>query len=96
MDRTPTADLLSKLGLEEITSALGTRRLRCHVCRSSDFGGIKRRVVEVEVVTAKLVKKDILERSLSDEDPMVKLVWRAAVNDSRLLPTPETGSIAAV
>ncbi len=37
------------------------------------------------------VKKDILERGLSDAESGDRLVWRAAVNTSRLLPTPETG-----
>ena len=103
MDMTPTADLLSKLGLEEITSALGTRRLRWygHVCRSDESGGIKR-ANKYAVPGSRgrgrprktwneCVKKDILERGLSDADPGDRLVWRAAVNASRLLPTPETG-----
>ncbi len=37
------------------------------------------------------VKKDILERGLSDADLGDRLVKRAAVNAGQLLSTPETG-----
>ncbi len=56
------------------------------------------RAAEVEVVPAKpgisvsrIVKKDILECGLSDADLGDRLVWRATVNASQLLLTPETG-----
>ena len=102
LDKIPTTNLLPKLGLEAITSAVSTRRLRWygHVCRSS--GGIKK-VTQFVVPGGRgrgrprktwieSVKKDILERGLSesDVDPMVRPTWRAAVNKSRLLPTPVT------
>ena len=41
-DRVPTTELYALLGLEEISSAVGTRRLRWygHVCRSPEDGPI--------------------------------------------------------
>ncbi len=99
--------LLAKLGLEEITPTLGSRRLRWygHVCRSSDTRDIMR-PTQFAVPDSRgrgrprktwnfCVKKDILERGLSEADPKARLVWSSAVNASRLLPTLVTRSIGA-
>ena len=42
------------------------------------------------------VKRDILECSLLDTDPLNRAVWRAGVNANRLLPTPVAADDAAV
>ncbi len=85
MDRTPIADILSKLVLEEITSALGTRRLRWygHVCRSYDISreantrfaapGSRGRGRHRKTWND-CIKKDIIERGLSNADPEARLV----------------------
>ena len=105
-DEIPTVDLLAKLGLEEISSALRTRRLRWHghVARSS---GSIHEVTEVMVPGSRgrgrprktwreCVKRDIRECGLTDTDPLDRAVWRAGVNANRLLPTPVTADDAAV
>ena len=104
-DEIPTVDLLARLGLEEITSALRTRRLRWHghVARSS---GSIHEVTELKVPGCRgrgrprktwreCVKVDILECGLLDTDPLNRAVWRAGVNANRLLPTPVSGNDAA-
>ena len=84
----------SLFGLEEITSALGTKRLRWygHICRSYESVGIKR--ANKYVVPGSrgrgrpcktwndCIKKDIIEHGLSDADPKARLVWSPAVNTS--------------
>ena len=92
-DKTPTADLLAKLGLEEITSALRTRRLRWygHVARSSEAinevtkmpvpGG--RGQGRPRKTWAECVKSDIEKCGLSEADPLDRAVWRAGVLASR-------------
>ena len=96
-DKIPTADLLAKLGFEEITSALRTRRLRWygHVARSSE--GINK-VTKMPVpggrgqgrprkTWTECVNSDILKCGLSEADPSDRAVRRAGVFASRLLPT---------
>ena len=105
-DEISSMDLLVRLGLEEITAALRTRRLRWHghVARSS--GGFEV-VTEMTVPGSRgrgrprktwreCVNKDILECGLADVDPMDRGAWRAGVYASRLLLTPVSGNAAVV
>ena len=105
-DEIPSAALLAKLELEEISSVLRSRRLRWHghVARASDgihavtelvIPGVRGRG-RPRKTWGECVKRDILESGLSDTDPMDRAAWRAGVYASRLLPTPETGNAAAV
>ena len=99
-DRVPTTELYALLGLEEISSAAGTRRLHWygHVCRSPEDGPIASvRVMEVEGNRGRgrprktwdeCVRKDRKDRDLLDVDPKDRPVWRSAVYASRLLHTP--------
>ncbi len=67
------------------------------VCRSSDTSGIKRSTKFAAPGSRgrgrprKTWNECVKKNSLSDADPGDRPVWRAAVNASRLLPTPETG-----
>ena len=102
IDRVPTTELYALLGLEVISSAVGTRRLRWygHVCRSDDFIAS---VGEMEVEGKRgrgrprktwneCVRKDRKDRDLLDVDPKDRPVWRSAVYTSRLLHTPTKGT----
>ncbi len=84
--------------LEEISSAVGTRRL-CwygHFCRSDGFVAS---VGEMEVEGKRCrgrprktwnvcLRKDWRDCDLLDVDPKDRPVWRSAVYASRLMPTP--------
>ena len=99
LDRIPSGELLAKLGLEDVTSVLRSRRLRWHghVARAS--GGIHA-VTKLVVrndnrgkgrppkTWRECVKRDIHECGLSDLDPLDRVAWRAGVNAARLQPTP--------
>ena len=100
-DKLPSADLLKKLVLEDITVVLRTKRLRWHghVTRSS--GGIGS-VMGVSAPGSKgrgrprktweeCVKREIQECGLTDVEPLERNLWRAGVYASRLLPTPVSG-----
>ena len=96
-DRVPTTELYALLGLEEISSAVGTRRLRWygHVRRSSgSIATVERMKVKVgnrgrpRKSWKECVSKDREDRDLLDLDPMDRPVWRSAVYASRLLYTP--------
>ncbi len=88
-DRVPTTELYASLGLEEISSATGTRRLRWygHVCRSSGFIATvgemaaegKRDRGRPRKTWNDCVRNDRKDRDLLDVDPMDRPVWRSAV-----------------
>ena len=104
-DEVPSDSLLAKLGLEEITSALRSRRLRWH-------GHVTRATGCIHTVMDPLadskgrgrppkswrecVRTDIMESGLSNTDPMDRTAWRAGIRAARLLPTPISGNAAAV
>ena len=102
-DRTPSGELLTRLGLEDITSVLRSRRLRWHghVARAS---GCIHTVTEMVVPNDSrgkgrpplawrdCVKRDIHECGLLDLDPLDRAAWRAGVNAARLQPTPIAGN----
>ena len=106
-DRVPTTELYALLGLEEISSAVGTRRLRWygHVRRSS---GSIATVEEMEVKGdgrgrgrppkswSECVEKDRKDRGMMGINPMDRPVWRSAIYANRLLPTPSREPNAAV
>ena len=93
-DRVPTSELYALLGLEEISSAVSTRRLRWygHVRRSS---GSIATVDEMKVEGAgrgrprkswnECVREDRKNRGLWRVDPTDRPVWRSAIYASRLL-----------
>ncbi len=101
-DRVPTTELYALLGLEDISSAAGTRRL-CwygHVCRSEDSIVT---VWKMEVVGKRgrgrprktwdeCVRKDRKDRDLLDVNPKDRPLWRSAVYASRPLHTPTKGT----
>ena len=96
-DRVPTTELYALLGLEEISSALGTRRLRWygHVRRSSgSIATVERMKVKgggrgrPRKSWKECVSKDREDHDLLDLDPMDRPVWRSAIYASRLLYTP--------
>ena len=100
-----SATLCAKLGIEDIESALRTRRLRWygHVSRASTcintirdmpIPGGKRRGGQRKTWAA-CVKSDIEKCNLSSVDTQDRVAWRAGVQRSRLLPTPVTGNPAA-
>ena len=102
----PLLAFLNKLGLEQITVVLKTKRLRWHghVTRSSS--SIKN-VMGVSAPGSKgrgrprktweeCVKRDIQECGLTDVDPLDRNLWRAGVCASRLLPTPVSGNVTVV
>ena len=94
--------LLARLGLEDISSSLGTRRLRWygHVSRSDPESGIQvtfnfkpagsRSVGRPRTAWNDCVKKDICKRGLSDTDPNDRAAWRCGVY-GRLLSSPVSG-----
>ena len=102
-DRIPSGELLTRLGLEDITSVLRSRRLRWHghVARAS---GCIHTVTEMVVQNDSrgkgrpplawkdCVKRDIHECGLLDLDPLDRAAWRAGVNATRLQPTPVAGN----
>ena len=95
-DEVPSTTLLAKLGLEEITSALRSRRLRWH-------GHVTRATGCIHTVMDPLadskgpgrppkawkecVRRDIMDGGLSNTDPMNRNAWRAGIRATRLLPT---------
>ena len=106
-DEVSSAALLARLGLEEITSVLRSRRLRWH-------GHVARATGCIHTVMDPLadskgrgrgrppkswrecVRGDIMESGLSSTDPMNRAAWRAGIRAARLLPTPIDGNVAAV
>ena len=104
-NKVSSATLCAKLGIEDIESALRTRRLRWygHVSRASTcintirdmpIPGRKRRGGQHKTWAA-CVKSDIVKCNLSSVDTRDRVAWRAGVRRSRLLPTPVSGNPAA-
>ena len=101
-DKIRSNTLLVRLGLEDISSLLSTRRLRWygHVSRSDPESGIQvtvnykpagsRSVGRPRTEWKDCVKKDICERGLSDTNPNDRAAWRCGVY-GRLLPSPVSG-----
>ena len=97
-DRVPTTELYALLGLEEISSAVGTRRLRWygHVCRSSgSIATVERMKVKGNGGRGRprkswneCVRRDRKDRGLLNVDPTDRPLWRSAIYASRLLSTP--------
>ena len=99
--------LHARLGIQEVTEALRTRRLRWygHVTRSSsctntvmglNIPGLKGRG-RPRKTWLDCVRADKRTCSLDDVDPLNRLAWRSGVRkSSRLLPTPIPGNPAAV
>ena len=105
MDKIPSGDLFSRLGLEDTTSVLRSRRLRWHghVARAS--GGIHT-ITELVVSNGNrgrgrpIAWKDCVHRSihecgLLDTDPQNRSAWRVGINSARLQPTPIAGTWTA-
>ena len=103
-DRTPSAELLLKLGIADITTVLRTHRLRWygHVKRASTcinsitelpLPGKRNRGRPVKTWLS-CINNDILECDLSQIDPLNREEWRRRA--CRLLPTPVAGTQAAV
>ena len=105
MDKIPSGDLFSRLGLEDTTSVLRSRRLRWHghVARAS--GGIHT-ITELVVSNGNrgrgrpIAWKDCVHRStrecgLLDTDPQNRVAWRVGINSARLQPTPVAGTWTA-
>ena len=102
-DRVPSSELLAKLGIVDITLLLRAHRLGW-------FGHVQRAPTCIKTVCDLpvpgrcrhgrpikswmiCVEKDIKDCNLSQVNPMNRVDWRRA---SRLLPTPATGTQAAV
>ena len=105
LDETPLETLLEKLRVEEITSALRTRRLRW-------YGHVQRAASCIKSITKmalparrgrgrprktwmECVSKDLLQCNLTGVSPLDRVAWKAGVQASRLLPTPVSGTPAA-
>ena len=102
-----TDTLCAKLGIQEVTEALRTKRLRWygHAARSSSCINT---VMNLKIPClrgrgrprkswSECVKTDMTVCSLDNTDPFNRVAWRAGVRQSsRLLPTPVTGTTAAV
>ena len=97
--------LHQKLGLEEVTSVVRTRRLRWygHVQRASTCinsitrmplpGG--RKEGRPRKTWSECVKNDIEACNLSALDPQNRDAWRKAIRPCQVLPTPDPGKPAA-
>ena len=95
--------LCARLGIQEVTAALRSKRLR-HVVRSSSC--IKS-VANMEIPCSKVrgrprktwsdcVRADMSVCSLGGIDPQNRTAWRSGIrSSSSLLPTPATGTPAA-
>ena len=103
MDKIPSGELLSRLGLEDITSVLRSRRLRWHGHVARATGGIHsvtQLVISKDnrgrgrppIAWSDCVKRDIRECGLLDTDPQDRAAWRAGINSARLQPTPVEGT----
>ena len=103
MDKIPSGELLSRLGLEDITSVLRSRRLRWHGHVARATGGIHsvtQLVISKDnrgrgrppIAWSDCVKRDIRECGLLDTDPQDRAAWRAGINSARLQPTPVAGT----
>lgn len=106
-DEVPIGRLCTRLGVQEVTDALRTKRLRWygHVIRASSCINS---VMSLSVQTSygrgrprktwtDCVKADLNVLNLGNTDPHDRTAWRSSVNNSsRLLPTPGSGTTAAV
>ena len=107
-DHEVSADTLcAMLGVQEVTAALRTRRLRCfgHVARSSScinsITSMKipsaRRRGRPKKTWSECVKADMKMCNLGSIDPLNREAWGLGVrHSSHLLPTPVPGTPAAV
>ena len=104
-DEEPSEVLHRKLGIDEITSVLRTRRLRWygHVQRATScINSISQMTVPGSRVRGRprktwteCVKKDIKACNLTKYDPLDRDAWRKAIRHCQVLPTPDTGTPAA-
>ena len=106
-DEVSTDTLCAMLGVQEVTAALRTRRLRWfgHVARSSSsINSITsmmipsaRRRGRPKKTWSECVKADMKMCSLGSVDPLNREAWGLGVrHSSHLLPTPVRGTPAAV
>ena len=106
-DEVSADTLCAMLGVQEVTAALRTRRLRWygHVARSSScINSITsmtipsaRRRGRPKKTWSECVKTDMKMCSLGSIDPLNREAWRLGVrHSSHLLPTPVPGTHAAV
>ena len=104
-DETPSATLLQKLGIDDITAVLRSRRLRWsgHVQRATScinsvtdlvIPGIRGRG-RPRKTWLECVRKDVSECGLSGIDPQDRVAWRAGVRRCLVLPTPSNGTSPA-
>ena len=104
-DETPSVSLLQKLGIQDITSVLHSRRLRW-------YGHVQRATSCIKSITnftlpgtgrkggqrktwSRCVKNDILTCGLTGFNPLDRDAWRAGVRHSLVLPTPLNGTWTA-
>ena len=104
-DEISSSTLLQKLGIDDVTVALRSRRLRW-------FGHVKRAdssihtVMDMDVEGPKnqgrpkktwseCVKNDLLDCNLVEVNPLNRASWSAGIRRSRVLPTPDSGKMAA-
>ena len=106
-DETPIDALYAKLGIQDVTDALCSRRLRW-------YGHVNRATACINTVMdlslpghrgrgrprntwSECVRADLKRLSLDNVDPHNRAAWRAGVRKSgHLLPTPISGNPAAV
>ena len=102
-DETPSANLLKKLDIADISAVLRGRRLRWagHVqratsCIKTDFSipGVRGRG-RPRKTWRECVRKDEEECGLSGADPQDRVAWRAGVRRGLVLLTPSNGTGAA-
>ncbi|CAH1263777.1 Hypp2763 [Branchiostoma lanceolatum] len=105
-DETPSETLHAKLGLVDIASVLRSRRLRWygHVERAS---GCINAITKMQLPGSRgrgrprkswmeCVRKDMKVCGLTSVSPLDRAAWKRGVTTSRLLPTPVSGTPAAV
>ncbi|CAH1266594.1 Hypp3432 [Branchiostoma lanceolatum] len=105
-DETPSETLHAKLGLVDIVSVLWSCRLRWygHVERAS---GCINTITKMQLPGSRgrgrprkswmeCVRKDIKVCGLTSVNPLDRAAWKRGVTTSRLLPTPVSGTPAAV
>ena len=106
-DETPIDALYAKLGIQDVTDALCSRRLRWygHVTRATSCINT---VMDLSLpghrgrgrprkTWSECVRADLKRLSLDNVDPHNRAAWRAGVRKSgHLLPTPISGNPAAV
>ena len=104
-DRSATNQLLKRLNIVEITECLRLCRLRWygHVTRSNAYiNKITSLVIpgtrgrgRPRKTWSECVKKDLLIHNLMDVSPHDRVNWRRRIKQSLVLPTPESGTMAA-